>query len=48
MIAQKSNLIKEDWNGFNVLNKYASGLGGLTVEFVPYKAGCRLKKLKIL
>ena len=46
MIAQKSNLIKEDWNGFNVLNKYASRVGGLTVEFVPYKGGMSAKKIK--
>jgi NADH-quinone oxidoreductase subunit G len=38
-IAEKYNMIREDWNGFNVLHKAASRVGGLDVEFLPIKEG---------
>ena len=46
ILAQKSNLIKEHWNGFNILNKYASRVGGLSVGFVPYNGGMSAEKIK--
>ena len=33
ILSQQANLIRENWNGFNILNKYASRVGGLTVGF---------------
>ena len=46
IIAQKSNIIKENWNGFNILNKYASRVGGLSVGFTPYNGGMSAEKIK--
>ncbi len=57
IIAQRSELIKKDWNGFNVLNKYASRVGGLSVGFIPFNGGksaleiknsLKVNKIKIL
>ena len=57
ILSQESNLIRKDWNGFNILNKFASRVGGLTVGFVPYDGGMssveiktalKNKKLKVL
>ena len=56
-LSQQANLIRENWNGFNILNKYASRVGGLTVGFVPYgnglssieiKKSIRKNKIKVL
>ena len=56
-ISQEANLIRKNWNGFNVLNKYASRVGGLSVGFVPYEGGLcsveikkalKSKKIKVL
>jgi NADH-quinone oxidoreductase subunit G len=38
-IAVKFGLVKDDWNGFNVLHKVASRVGGLDLGFVPGKDG---------
>jgi NADH-quinone oxidoreductase subunit G len=38
-IADKFGLIKEGWNGFNVLHTAAARVGGLDVGFVPGKGG---------
>ncbi|MBV69567.1 MAG: NADH-quinone oxidoreductase subunit G [Pelagibacterales bacterium] len=46
ILSQQSNLIRENWNGFNVLNKYASRVGGLTVGFVPYNNGLSSLEIK--
>ncbi len=46
IICQKSHLIREDWNGFNILNKYASRVGGLSVNFVPYQGGLSSIEIK--
>ena len=38
-IAELNGLIRKDWNGFNVLNRAASRVGGLDLGFVPGKGG---------
>lgn len=38
-IAEKFGVIKRDWNGFNILHKAASRVGGLDLGFVPGKNG---------
>ncbi len=44
-IAQKYKVIKEGWNGFNVLHKAASRVGGLDLGFTPQRGG--FDKMKI-
>ncbi|UWI83423.1 NADH-quinone oxidoreductase subunit NuoG [Wolbachia endosymbiont of Howardula sp.] len=34
-IAEKFNMIRDNWNGFNMLHKTASRVGGLDVGFIP-------------
>ena len=46
ILSQESNLIRKDWNGFNILNKFASRVGGLTVGFVPYDGGMSSLEIK--
>jgi NADH-quinone oxidoreductase subunit G len=38
-IADKYNVIRDDWNGVNVLQKAAARVGGLDVGFVPQNNG---------
>ena len=38
-IAELNGLIREDWNGFNVLNRAASRVGGLDLGFAPGEGG---------
>ncbi|MFP3032445.1 MAG: molybdopterin-dependent oxidoreductase, partial [Wolbachia sp.] len=38
-IAEKFNMIRDDWNGFNVLHKAAARVGGLDIGFVPSEGG---------
>ncbi len=38
-IAELNGLIREDWNGFNVLNRAASRVGGLDLGLVPGEGG---------
>jgi len=38
-IAEKCNMIRLDWNGFNVLQLAASRVGGLDLGFVPVRHG---------
>ncbi|MDD9331883.1 MAG: NADH-quinone oxidoreductase subunit NuoG [Wolbachia sp.] len=38
-IAEKFNMIRDNWNGFNVLHKAAARVGGLDVGFVPKRGG---------
>ena len=45
-IADSCNVIKEDWNGFNILSPYASRVGGLEVGFIPTKNGINAKQMK--
>ncbi|MFT4325808.1 MAG: molybdopterin-dependent oxidoreductase [Candidatus Liberibacter psyllaurous] len=42
-IAEKFNMIRDDWNGFNVLHKAAARVGGLDVGFVPKKDMSQLR-----
>lgn len=44
-IAEKFNMIRNDWNGFNVLHKAAARVGGLDVGFVPKKGGKDTNKI---
>ena len=45
-IADSCNIIKEAWNGFNILSPYASRAGGLEVGFVPTNNGINAKQMK--
>lgn len=38
-IAQKFGFVKEGWNGYNVLQRDASRVGGLDIGFLPKKGG---------
>jgi NADH-quinone oxidoreductase subunit G len=38
-LAESSGLIREDWNGFNVLHNAAARVGGLDLGFVPGPGG---------
>ncbi|MEE8172562.1 MAG: molybdopterin-dependent oxidoreductase, partial [Alphaproteobacteria bacterium] len=38
-IAEKFSMVKEGWNGFNVLNRAASRVGGLDLGFTPGASG---------
>ncbi len=57
MIAEGCGLVREDWNGFNVLHSAAARVGGLDLGFVPAPggrdtagilAGCRSGEIDIL
>jgi NADH-quinone oxidoreductase subunit G len=39
-IAESCGLVREDWNGFNVLHRAAARVGGLDLGFVPGPEGC--------
>ena len=38
-LAEQVDLVKSDWNGFNVLHSTAGVVGGLMLGFVPQKGG---------
>ncbi len=38
-LAEKFNMVRPDWNGFNVLQRAASRVGGLDIGFVPQAYG---------
>jgi NADH-quinone oxidoreductase subunit G len=38
-IAESCGLVREDWNGFNVLHQAAARVAGLDLEFVPRQGG---------
>jgi len=38
-IAENCNLIRDDWNGYNMLHYAASRVGGLDIGFVPPRGG---------
>ena len=38
-IAESNGLVKDGWNGFNVLHRAAARVGGLDIGFVPAKDG---------
>jgi len=45
-LANKLNVIREDWNGFCFLNTDASRVGGLDIGFFPKKDGYCANKIK--
>ncbi|MGH7039354.1 MAG: NADH-quinone oxidoreductase subunit NuoG [Stellaceae bacterium] len=56
-IAESCGLVREDWNGFNVLHRAAARVGGLDLGFVPgpgghdtsgILAGCRSGEIELL
>src|SRR6516225_8638898 len=56
-IAESCNLVREEWNGFNVLHNAAARVGGLDLGFVPgpggrdvdgILAGCRSGDVELL
>ncbi|MFN7710292.1 MAG: NADH-quinone oxidoreductase subunit NuoG [Holosporales bacterium] len=42
-IAEKFNIVRDDWNGFNVLHKAAARVGGLDAGFIPGAKGLDLE-----
>jgi NADH-quinone oxidoreductase subunit G len=44
-ICNKYNAVRPDWNGFNVLQKAASRVGGLDLGFVPGKGGLATEEI---
>jgi NADH-quinone oxidoreductase subunit G len=56
-IAESCRLVREDWNGFNVLHRAAARVGGLDLGFVPGPGGlnvaailegCRSGRIEVL
>src|SRR5262249_7292138 len=56
-IAENANLVRADWNGFNVLHRAAARGGALDLGFVPRRgrrdvagilAGCRSGEIEVL
>jgi NADH-quinone oxidoreductase subunit G len=56
-IAESCGLVRDDWNGFNILHRAAARVGGLEVGFVPGPgghdvngiiAGCRAGDIEVL
>lgn len=45
MIAKKFNMVRDDWNGFNVLQTVASRVGGLDLDFLPGAKGLSTNKI---
>ena len=45
-LVQELNIVSKVWNGFCVLNSYASRVGGLDVKFLPTKTGLDVKGIK--
>ena len=45
-VADSCKVIKEDWNGFNILSPYASRAGGLEIGFIPNKNGINATQIK--
>ncbi len=39
LLAQNCNVVRDDWNGFNMLHYAAARVGGLDIGFVPQKGG---------
>ena len=44
-LAEKFNMIRDDWNGYNFLNSVASRVGALDLGFVPNKDGYDFKEI---
>ena len=45
-IAEKYQVAQNGWNGFNILHKAASRVGGLDLGFVPQKGGLNKQKIE--
>lgn len=45
-IAETYQMVRDDWNGFNVLHKAASRVGGLDVGFTPQAGGMTKEKIE--
>ncbi len=45
LIAEKYGFVKPDWNGFNILHKAASRVGGLDVGFIPTNKGKNTRQI---
>ena len=45
MIAKKYNMVREGWNGFNVLHTAAARVAGLDMNFLPAKGGKDLSSI---
>jgi len=45
ILASKSNLITDQWNGYNVLHNAASRVAGLDMKFLPEDGGLCTKKI---
>jgi len=45
LIAEKYNLIQEDWNGFNIIHTAAARVGALDIGFVPQNKDTDLKQI---
>lgn len=44
-IAEKYNMVKEGWHGFNVLHRAASRVGGLDLGIIPSRGGKTTKEI---
>ena len=44
-LAEKFDMVRDDWNGFNILHKAASRVGALDIGFVPGKGGLDVKAM---
>jgi NADH-quinone oxidoreductase subunit G len=44
-ICEKYNIIREDWNGFNILHYAAGRVGGLDIGFVPGAKGYNVSQM---
>lgn len=45
LIADKYKFVMDSWNGFNILHRSASRVGGLDLDFVPQKKGMSTSKM---
>ncbi|MEY3197013.1 MAG: hypothetical protein RLZZ59_381, partial [Pseudomonadota bacterium] len=44
-LCKKYNVIRKDWNGFNILHNHASTVGAIDVGFTPGKGGLSAKEI---
>lgn len=44
-ISEKYNIIRDDWNGFNILHNHASTVGALELGFTPQNKGKSAQKM---
>ena len=46
LLVQELNIVSKAWNGFCVLNSFASRVGGLDIKFLPTKSGLDVQSIK--